>query len=513
MSKQDSNQSGSAESSHHLIEGRLQKLDEIAGLTAAYPYRFDRTHTSVELAEQEAVLMDTESVVKAAGRIMAKRGTGKTLFAPIQDGVGRIQAYFRKDDLGEEPFRLIQKLIDIGDFIGVTGTLFRTRTGELTIAVSEFQFLSKAIRPLPEKYHDMSLEHKSRRRYLDLAMNLETRDRFRRRAEILAALREFFTGEGYLEVETPILQPLYGGATARPFTTFHHSLAMQLYLRIADELYLKRLIVGGFEKVFEIARDFRNEGMDRTHNPEFTMLECYAAYGDYTEMMSLVCRMLADLADRFTSDGTIQYGDLVIDLRGEIKRVRFLDALAEKMGVDLKDISREDILARAQEIGHEMDPKLGRDKLLDNLFGELVEPELIQPTFVLDHPRELSPLAKAHRSEAGLVERFELFVAGFELANAFSELNDPREQRQRFLEQKALLDAGDEEAQQLDEDYLQALEHGMPPTGGMGIGLDRLIMLLTDSHSIRDVLLFPHLRPEGRAAAGQNSQNDPADDS
>ncbi len=480
-----------------LIENRLQKLQEIAGLTEPYPYRYDRTHTSAQLYQQEAELTAAGTRVRVAGRIMAKRGTGKTLFVPLQDGDGRVQAYFRKDDLGAERFHLIQKLIDIGDFIGVAGTLFRTRTDELTILVGDFQFLSKAIRPLPEKYHEMGLELKSRRRYLDLAMNQDTRKRFQRRSDILSALRQFFVDEGFLEVETPVLQPLYGGATARPFTTYHHSLDTTLFLRIADELYLKRLVVGGLEKVFEIAKDFRNEGMDRTHNPEFTMLECYAAYWDYHDMMALIERLLQFLAARFGVNGQVEYGGVKINLAAPLPRLRFLDALSERIGCEAGSLPTAQLIDRARAMGIAVDSQLGRDKIFDVLFTELVEPHLIQPTFVLDHPRDLSPLAKAHRSEQGLVERFELFIAGFELANSFSELNDPREQRQRFLEQKALLEAGDEEAQQLDEDYLQALEHGMPPTGGLGLGVDRLVMLLTDSHSIRDVLLFPHLRPEG----------------
>jgi lysyl-tRNA synthetase class 2 len=473
----------------------LQKLGEISRRTEPYPHRYDPTHTTQQLREHEAELTADESVVRVAGRIMAKRGTGKTLFVPLQDGVGRIQAYFRQDDLGEEAFYLINKLVDIGDLVGVTGVLFRTRTGELTIRVESFDFLGKAIRPLPEKYHDMSLELKSRRRYLDLAMNLDTRERFRRRAEILAAMRHFFHEEGFLEVETPILQPLYGGASARPFTTYHNALDMPLYLRIADELYLKRLIVGGLEKVFEIAKDFRNEGMDRTHSPEFTMLECYAAYWDYQDMMALSERLLKYLAGHFTGDGTVTYGDKTIDLTPPFARLQFGEALAQKTGLDFQNLSTEEVAAQVRARGLEVNPQWGRGRLLDALFGVLVEPDLIQPTFVIDHPRELSPLAKAHRTEEGLVERFELFVAGFELINSFSELNDPQEQRQRFLDQKALLDAGDEEAQVLDEDFLEALEHGMPPTGGLGLGVDRLVMLLTDCHSIRDVQLFPHLRP------------------
>jgi lysyl-tRNA synthetase class 2 len=330
-------------------------------------------------------------------------------------------------------------------------------------------------------------------------MNLESRERFRRRSAILADIRAFFAEEDFLEVETPVLQPLYGGATARPFTTHHNALDMTLYLRIADELYLKRLIVGGLERVYEIAKDFRNEGMDRTHNPEFTMLECYAAYWDYQDMMDLTERMLRRLAMNFGQAGKVTYGEHTVDFNPSFARIRFMDALAEACGTDLMAADDDHIRGLCEQRGIEVAPYLGRDKMLDELFSELVEPGLVQPTFVMDHPKELSPLAKEHRETAGLVERFELFVCGFELANSFSELNDPREQRRRFEDQRALIEAGDEEAQPIDEDFLQAMEHGMPPTGGLGVGLDRLIMLLTDSNNIRDVLLFPHMRPEGDA--------------
>ncbi|MBU8869232.1 MAG: lysine--tRNA ligase [Gemmatimonadales bacterium] len=471
-------------------------MAELGKSVELYPYGYDRTHTSAQLQDQEAKLAAGEVKIRYPGRIMAKRGTGKTLFVPISDEWGTVQAYFRKDDLGEEPFRLIQKLVDIGDWIGVEGTLFRTRTGEMTVKVEKYVFLAKAIRPLPEKYHDMSLENKCRRRYLDLAMNQECRDRFKLRSEIITEIRAFFGREEFMEVETPVLQTLYGGATARPFKTHHNSLDMTLFLRIADELYLKRLIVGGLEKVYEIAKDFRNEGMDRTHNPEFTMLECYAAYWDYHDMMDLMERLMGQLAEKFSDGGKLKYGEHELDFGKPFARVRFMDALAEKTGLDLMVLSDEEVAKVAKKEGITLKKGMGRDKILDELFSELVEPELIQPTFVMDHPKELSPLAKAHRETDGLVERFELFVAGFELANSFSELNDPREQRQRFLAQKELLDAGDEEAQQLDEDFLQALEQGMPPTGGLGLGIDRLVMLLIDSNNIRDVLLFPHMRPE-----------------
>jgi lysyl-tRNA synthetase, class II len=484
------------ESPHRLIEGRLEKMEELGKQVELYPYSYDRTHNSVQAREAEEELVAKESKVRFPGRIMAKRGTGKTLFVPISDELGILQAYFRKDDLGEERFEMVKRLIDIGDWIGVEGKLFRTRTGELTVHVDDFTFLAKAIRPLPEKFHDMNLENKSRRRHLDLAMNLESRVRFKKRSAIITDIRAFFADEDYLEVETPVLQPLYGGATARPFTTHHNALDMTLYMRIADELYLKRLIVGGFERVYEIAKDFRNEGMDRTHNPEFTMLECYAAYWDYQDMMDLTERMIRRLATNFGDEGKLTYGDLEMDFTQPFARIRFMDALQEKTGQDLMLMSDDAVAELAKSKGISLKKGMGRDKILDELFSVLVEPELIQPTFVMDHPKELSPLAKAHRETAGLVERFELFVAGFELANSFSELNDPREQRRRFEAQKALMDAGDDEAQPIDEDFLQAMEQGMPPTGGMGMGIDRLVMLLTDSNNIRDILLFPHMRPE-----------------
>jgi lysyl-tRNA synthetase class 2 len=481
-----------------LIAEREEKLARLGREVDPYPRRFDRTHTSATAKVEREALLASGRVVRYAGRLMAKRGMGRTLFAPVDDEWGRLQVYFKRDDLGEDLFARVEKLLDIGDFIGVSGPLFVTRTGELTVQVQEFDLLAKALRPLPEKYHDLSLELRSRRRYLDLAMNLESRARFRRRSEIVREIRRFLDEEGYLEVETPALQPLYGGATARPFVTHHHALDTTLFLRIADELYLKRCIVGGLDRVYEIAKDFRNEGMDRTHNPEFTMLECYAAYLDYHDMMDLTERLLRTLVGRFGEDGRVPYGEEVLDFSVPFGRVRFLEALDARLGLSIRTLDDASLADLARTHGIEVTGEMGRDRVLDELFGLLVEPGLVQPTFVMDHPQELSPLAKAHRSEPGLVERFELFACGFELANSFTELNDPREQRRRFEAQRALAEAGDEEAQQLDEDFLQALEVGMPPTGGLGVGVDRLVMLLTDSHSIRDVLLFPHLRPESR---------------
>lgn len=482
---------------HRLVAQRLQKLEALrAAGVEPYAYRYDRTHTSAQLREQEAALTDSGAEVRIAGRVMAKRVAGKTIFIPLYDGPGKIQIYVRRDDLGDEAFRFFKKLVDIGDIIGVSGTLFRTRTGELTVHVTGYTMLAKSLRPLPEKYHDLSLELRSRKRYLDLIMNLETRERFRRRSAILETVRRFLLEEDYLEVETPILQPLYGGAAARPFKTRHHALDTTLYLRIADELYLKRLIVGGFERVFEFCKDFRNEGMDRTHNPEFTMMECYAAYADYHDMMDLFERLMRRLVERFGDDGTIVYDGVTLDFRDGFRRIRYLEALSEKAGEDVAALDEAGVRALARRHGLEPDPGASPARILDDLFSELVEPELVQPTFVMDHPREISPLAKPHREDPRLVERFEAFIAGFEVCNAFSELNDPLDQRRRFEAQMALRAKGDAEAQVLDEDYLEALETGMPPTGGLGVGLDRLVMLLTDSHSIRDVLLFPAMRPE-----------------
>ncbi|MBT3316374.1 lysine--tRNA ligase [bacterium] len=485
---------------HRIIEEKLSKLEIIRETTEPYPHKYDRTHTSSQLHEMEAELVENETVVRIAGRIMAKRKAGRTMFLPLYDCDGKIQIYAKRDDLGDEPFAFFKKMIDAGDIIGVSGTLFRTKTGELTVHVQTFELLSKAVRPLPEKFHDMSLELKSRKRYLDLIMNLDARDRFRRRSEILENVRSFLIEQEFLEVETPVLQPIYGGATARPFVTHHNALDMPLYLRVADELYLKRLVVGGLEKVFEFCKDFRNEGMDRTHNPEFTMMECYAAYWDYFDMMDLFEEMVLRLVDKYGDDKKIQYGEHVLDFSNGFKRLRFLDGIKEKTGIDFGALDDANVISEAKKLGVTITKGMGRDKILDEVFGEFVEPNLIQPTFVIDHPKELSPLAKVNREDETLVERFEAFIAGFEVCNSFSELNDPVEQRRRFEAQAKLRAEGDDEAQVLDEDFLEALEMGMPPTGGLGVGLDRLVMLFTDCNSIRDVLLFPAMRPEEQGA-------------
>jgi lysyl-tRNA synthetase class 2 len=476
---------------------RLEKLEEMRSAGhEPYPYRFERTHTVSECRAGEKELTEPPTRVSLAGRVMSLRGHGKTAFGHLQDTSGRLQFYVRRDDLGADAFGVF-KLIEVGDIIGVAGELFRTRTDELTVRAEAFDVLSKAIRPLPEKWHGLTdKEIRYRRRYLDLVMNPEVRDVFVRRTLLVETMRQFLRSRGFLEVETPVLQPLYGGAAARPFTTHHNALDMRLYLRIANELYLKRLLVGGFERVFEFSKDFRNEGIDRAHNPEFTMMECYAAYLDYNDYMEMVEEMMRDLAAVLTDDGVVRYGEHTVDFTRPWRRVRWFDALQDATSVDFRGMATADVRAEAKRLGVELPPDVPLSKALDAVFSERVEPGLIEPTIVYDYPKELSPLAKDHRSEAGLVERFEPFVCGFEVGNAFSELNDPLEQRRRFEEQMRFRDQGDDEAHMLDEDFIRALEYGMPPAAGLGIGVDRLAMIFTDSHSIRDVIFFPHMRPE-----------------
>jgi len=489
------------EEQHRLVQQRLEKLERLEELgVKPYPYAYERTHSLTEIVADGEALIDSEARVRVAGRLVAYRRHGKTAFGHLADQDGRVQIYVRKDEIGEEAYEVF-KLFDIGDIVGIEGVIMRTRTGELTVQAASCTLLSKSLRPLPEKWHGLTdKEQRYRQRYVDLIMNEEVRRAFQRRAAIIENVRQTLIAEDFLEVDTPILQSLYGGATARPFKTTFHALGdATLYLRIADELYLKRLIVGGFERVFEIGKDFRNEGMDRTHNPEFTMMECYAAYWDYEHVMGLVDRIFRRLAEAFTDDGRLRYGEHEIDLSQGFRRASFLELLKEHTGVDFAGLDRDATAAAAKKLGVEVDDSMGYGKILDEVFGEHVEGHLIQPTFVCDHPKELSPLAKEHREDSRLVERFEPYIAGFEVGNAFSELNDPRDQRARFTEQMDLRAKGDEEAQQMDDDYLRALEHAMPPTGGLGIGIDRVVMLLTDSHNIRDVLLFPHMRAEAEA--------------
>jgi lysyl-tRNA synthetase class 2 len=427
---------------------------------------------------------------------MAFRGHGHTAFGHLKDRSGTIQFYIRDDEVDAGTFELF-KLMDIGDIIGVSGALFRTKTGELTLRVSRLALLSKAVHPLPEKWHGLQdKELRYRRRYVDLIVNDEVMKVFLLRSRIIEMVRRFLLEHDFLEVETPILQPLYGGALARPFVTHHHALDVDLYLRIADELYLKRLIVGGMERVFEFSKDFRNEGMDRSHNPEFTMLECYAAYWDYTDMMTFVEELLNVCAREILGGTTLRYGEQTIDLAPPWKRLTYFDALQAATGQNLRTGDAATLEKIARERGLEIEDASSRGDFLDLLFSALVEPTLIAPTFVMDYPVEISPLAKRHRSDPGVVERFEPYIAGFEVGNAFSELNDPFDQRARFEEIASASAKGGRETHPIDEDYIRALEYGMPPTGGLGIGVDRLVMLLTNSSSIRDVILFPQMRPE-----------------
>lgn len=483
---------------------REQRLAKLARLRAMgvepYAYNFRRTCSIAEVIRRESEFSSADMPLSIAGRIMAIRGHGHTSFGHIKDASGKIQFYVRDDEVSSRDFEIFE-LLDIGDIIGITGHLFRTKTGELTVRTKNFELLSKAISPLPEKWHGLQdKELRYRRRYLDLIVNDDVFATFVARSKIIETIRRFLLKKDFLEVETPILQPMYGGALARPFVTHHNALDIDLYLRIADELYLKRLIVGGMERVFEFSKDFRNEGMDRSHNPEFTMLECYAAYWDYLDMMKFVEELFEELCREIIKDTKIVYGERTIDLAAPWRRVKYFDALEEATREDLRKADEKKLRKLALDAGLEVDEYSSRGELLDLLFGALVEERLVQPTFVMDYPIEISPLAKRHRFEESLVERFEPYMAGFEIGNAFSELNDPLDQRARFEEICKLRGTEKGQTHPVDEDFLRALEYGMPPTGGLGIGIDRLVMLLTDSPSIRDVILFPQMRPEGGRA-------------
>lgn len=489
-----------------VMRARREKFEQILALGLnPYPHDFERTHLAAEVKNNFDALFEKE--VAIAGRIMALRPQGKATFGHLEDSSGRIQFYLKLDFIGETSYKLAG-LLDLGDFIGVRGKVLKTRTGEITVQAESLMLLAKTLRPLPiakEKMEEgervvfdafADKEMRYRQRYVDLAVNPNVREVFVKRSRIINSMREYLAGRGYLEVETPILQPLYGGASARPFTTHHNALDTKLYLRIANELYLKRLIVGGYDGVFEFAKDFRNEGMDRFHNPEFTMMEVYIAYHDYFFMMNLVEEMFCKCVKDLTGGYKITYQNTELDFTPPWPRLRYLDAIEKETGHNLLDKSVEELRAIAKTLHVEIEANANAGNIMDAIFGEKVEGKLIQPIFITDFPIEISPLAKKHRSIAGLVERFECFVGGKEIGNAFTELNDPLDQRERFIEQKKLLEAGDEEAQQLDEDYLRALEYGMPPTTGLGVGIDRLVMLLTDQPSIRDVLFFPQMRPE-----------------
>ncbi|MDQ6633652.1 MAG: lysine--tRNA ligase [Gemmatimonadota bacterium] len=487
-------------------KARREKLDAlVAAGVPPFAYGYERTHEAAAAVASMPEGADEGATVRLAGRLVAWRGHGKTAFAHLADASGRIQLYFRKDELGDERFAHLA-LYDIGDVVGVSGALMRTRTGEVTIRVAEVELLAKSLRPLPygkeEIVDGITVRHSGfadpeqryRQRYADLAVHPEVRALFVARSRLITAIRGFLDARSFLEVETPVLQPIYGGAAARPFTTHHNALDMPLFLRIADELYLKKLVVGGLDRVYEIGHDFRNEGIDRTHNPEFTMLEFYQAFADYEEMMTTVEALLVHAASAVRAVPGV--GEKVPLLIAPFRRIEWVPALSHAIGRDAMTIGDEALRSLVKAQGVEHVNTLSRPKLLDELFGALVESQIVEPTFVVDYPVELSPLAKPKRGNPALTERFELFARGRELANAFSELNDPIDQRQRFEAQARLRAAGDEEATGVDEDYLRAMEYGMPPMGGVGIGIDRLFMYLTDTSNIRDAILFPTMRPE-----------------
>ncbi|MFY9140869.1 MAG: lysine--tRNA ligase [Thermacetogeniaceae bacterium] len=477
-----------------LISARLQKLDELSSRgIEPFGKRFEVLHHAAEIIA-EYPNNDGQDVV-IAGRLMAKRGHGKASFADLQDFSGRIQLYARLDELGEEAYDLY-KLLDIGDIIGVKGTVFRTKRGEISVNVKEFVVLAKSLRPLPEKWHGLKdVDLRYRQRYLDLIVNPEVKDVFLKRIEIIRAMRHFLEERGFYEVETPMMQPVAGGAAARPFITHHNALDMALYLRIAPELYLKRLLVGGFEKVFEINRNFRNEGISTKHNPEFTMLELYQAYADYQDMMEITESMISFVVQKVLGSLKITYQGREIDFTVPWARLSMLDAVRLYTGEDFSHFDTEQAHRQAAELGVDVGKDAVWGQILNAVFEEYVEDKLIQPTFITGHPVEVSPLAKRNPQNPRLTDRFELFINSWELANAFSELNDPIDQRKRFEQQLEERAKGDEEAHAMDEDYITALEHGMPPAGGLGIGIDRLVMILTNSPSIRDVILFPTMRP------------------
>lgn len=488
---------------------RREKLSKLRSL-GINPYPADLfavTHSSQSIKSN---YQENEKVV-IAGRLMRKKIQGKAAFTEIQDSQGRIQVYFNRDEIcpGEDKSAyntIFKKLLDLGDFIGIEGELFTTKVGEITVLVKAFKLLSKALKPLPlpktdadgntyDEFNDPEMRY--RQRYADLAVNPHIKEVFTKRTKLFNAMREFFNNAGYFEVETPILQPIAGGAAARPFVTHHNSLDIPLYLRIANELYLKRLIVGGFEGVYEFSKNFRNEGMDRTHNPEFTAMEIYVAYKDYNWMMEFCEQLLEFCAVAVNGDTKVKFDGHEIDFKAPYARVTMTDSIKEFTGFDITNKSEKELKEAALEMGIEVDDSMGKGKLIDEIFGEKCEGNYIQPTYITDYPKEMSPLCKEHRSNSDLTERFELMVCGKEIANAYSELNDPIDQRQRFEAQLKLADRGDNEATQfIDEDFLRALEYGMPPTSGMGIGMDRLVMFLTNNISIQEVLFFPQMKPE-----------------
>ncbi len=487
---------------NELIKQRFKKLAEISG-SGIKPYagKFTVTHSAQKLLEQygessKEALEAARTEATVAGRVVAMRSFGKACFTHIQDGSGRIQLYFQKNTLGEDRYALFKKL-DIGDFVGASGHLFRTKTNELTLEVEDFTLLSKSLRPLPEKWHGLTdVELRYRQRYVDLIVNPDVKKVFILRTRIIQAIRTFLNARGYLEVETPMMQTIPGGATARPFKTYHNALGMDLFLRIAPELYLKRLLVGGFERVYEINRNFRNEGISTKHNPEFTMLEFYTAYADYRDLITLTEELVGSVAQEVLGKTDVAYEGHNINLTPPWKRMTYMDSLREA-GVPSDVLEHADkAFSYARDLGASLKGGEPHGKVLNEIFEALVEPKLIQPTFITDYPTDISPLSKRCDDNPDFVERFELFIAGREMANAFSELNDPVDQKERFRKQVSEREAGDEEAHQMDEDFIRALEYGMPPAAGEGIGVDRFVMLLTGSSSIRDVILFPQMKKE-----------------
>ena len=467
-----------------------------------FGYRFLYTHRAADIAAQFDELSEKETEVKMAGRIMAIRGHGKTCFMDMQDKTGRIQVYVRKDVIGEENYALI-KLMDIGDTVGITGTAFRTHMGELSIKANSVEMLSKSLRPLPEKWHGLKdVETRYRQRYVDLIVNPEVRDTFVKRSQIIRSVREVLDSHDFLEVETPILNTIAGGAAARPFISYHNALDMQVYMRIAPELYLKRLIVGGMDRVYEMGRVFRNEGIDNRHNPEFTSVEIYQAFADYRDMMDLTEEVVVKTAEKVLGTTTINYEGTTIELASPWKRMSMIEAVKEYSGKDFTDVTDlEEARAMAKELNVPVEPSFGIGKIINACFEEYVEDKLIQPTFITGHPKEISPLAKSNPENPEITDRFEAYIYGREICNGFTELNDPIDQKERFLKQVEERANGDEEANMMDEDFVNALEYGLPPTGGLGIGIDRLVMFLTNSSTIRDVLFFPTMKPLGKAVS------------
>ena len=479
------------------MQNRIDKMHKIEEHGwRPFGRRFEWTHRSGDVKDQFEALAETEAEVKMAGRVMAIRGHGKTCFMDMQDKTGRMQLYVRKDVLGEEDYSLV-KMMDIGDTIGVTGIPFRTHMGEISIKVIKMEMLSKSLRPLPEKWHGLKdIETRYRQRYVDLIVNPEVRDTFVKRSQIIRSVREVLDSHDFLEVETPILNTIAGGAAARPFISYHNALDMQVYMRIAPELYLKRLIVGGMDRVYELGRVFRNEGIDNRHNPEFTSVEIYQAFADYRDMMDLTEEVVVKTAMKVLGTTKITYEGVEIELASPWKRISMIDAVKEYSGKDFTNVTDlEEARAMAKELNVPVEPSFGIGKIINACFEEYVEDKLIQPTFITGHPKEISPLAKSNPENPEITDRFEAYIYGREICNGFTELNDPLDQRERFLKQVEERANGDEEANMMDEDFVNALEYGLPPTGGLGIGIDRLVMFLTDSSTIRDVLFFPTMKP------------------